>query len=341
MSKSKSSRLYKWVECLYFQIKMDLREIVDRKGRKFSWDEADGYGWFIEISKNSFGSRLRPQMDKVKSFEMRHDDVLICAFPKAGTNWVWEMASMIQRGEPEYDKNFKVAAMLEMRSLSVLDSIPSPRVYNTHVYPNCFPVDVLKKKVKIIHVMRHPKDIAVSFFYHFKQLNILFSEALPYESFSEFLPYVTGEYGVHMIVSIFRYLEEFEKFIKEHSDMVLNLYFEEIKQSPVETIRRMSEFLKADLKPSVIKQIAEKCSFVGMKKSETSGNKQHISEFTAFFGEREMAKLKGQGGMIFFRKGETGDWKSHFNVAESEKFDKLMMEHLKDNMFIKHYYDQV
>ena len=61
------------------------------------------------------------------------------------------------------------------------------------------------------------------------------------------------------------------------------------------------------------------------------------------FGGHEKAKLKEQGGVYVFQKRETGDWKSHFNVSESEKFDRLMMEHLKDNMFIKHYeyYDQV
>ena len=144
-----------------------------------------------------------------------------------------------------------------------------------------------------------------------------------------------------MLVSIFRYLEEFEKFIKEHSDMVLDLYFEEIKQSPVETVQRMAEFLKADLKPSVIMQTAEKCSFVSMKETEASGEKQHIPELFANFGERRKAKLKEQDGVFFFRKGETGDWKNHFTVAESENFDRLIMEHLKDNMFIKHYYDQV
>ena len=56
-------------------------------------------------------------MDKVKSLEMRHDDVLICAFPKAGINWVWEMDSMIQRREPEYDNNFKVAAITKLSEL--------------------------------------------------------------------------------------------------------------------------------------------------------------------------------------------------------------------------------
>ena len=181
--------------------------------------------------------------------------------------------------------------------------------------------------MKVIHVMRHPKDKAVC-----KQLNSFLSVAPPYESFSEFLPYVTGEYGVYMLVPIFRYLEEFERFIKEHSDMVLNLYFEEIIQSPVETVRRMSEFLKADLKPSVIMQIAEKCSFVSMKETEVNGKKQHKPELFANFGEREKAKLKEHGGVFFFRKGDTGDWKNHFTVAESENCDRLMMEHLKDNM---------
>ena len=319
---------------------MNLKEITDSKGRTFLWDEADGYGWFADMSKHNLKNGLRDQMTMVKNFEMRNEDVLICAFPKAGTNWVWEIASMIQRGEPEYDKNFKVAAMLEFRSLSVLNSLPSPRVYNTHVYPSCFPDDVLKKKIKIIHVMRHPKDIAVSFYYHFKQMNLLFCENPPYESFSEFLPYVTGKYGVFMLVSIFRYLEEFENFIKEHPDVVLSLYFEEIKHNPVEAVRRMAEFFKTDLTPTVIKQISEKCSFVGIKESESSGNKQHIPQMFAYTGKREMAKIKDQGGFVFFRKGEPGDWKSHFTVAESENFDKLMIEHLKENMFIKYYYAQ-
>ena len=65
--------------------------------------------------------------------------------------------------------------------------------------------------------------------------------------------------------------------------MVLNLYFEKIKQEPVETIQRMAEFFKVDLKPDVVIHLAEKCSFFGMKETESSGNKQHIPELFAYF----------------------------------------------------------
>ena len=328
-----------WVDFIS-RLVMEGRAVVDRKGRTFTWDEADGHGWFIELSRGLTGSRLRDQIAKLKNFEMREDDVLICAIPKAGTHWVWELASMVKRGEAEYEKNFKVVATLEFRSLGVLNSLPSPRVYNTHLYPSSLPGDVLKKKVKIIHVMRHPKDIAVSSFYHYKQLNVVFHDNKPYESFSEFLPYLTGEYGVYISVSIFRYLEEMESFMKEHPDIVLNLYFEEIKQDPVETVRKLAKFLEADLTQDVVRQIAEKCSFVSLKETESSGIKQYIPEVFSHVGEREIAKLQEQGGIVLFRKGEIGDWKTHFTVTESEYFDKLIKERLKDNMFIKHYYGQ-
>ena len=163
------------------------------------------------------------------------------------------------------------------------------RVYNTPVYPSCFPVDVLKKKIKIVHVMRHPKDIALSFIITSNSLIFSLVTQCHTNQFSrsEFLPYLTGENGVYMFVSIFRYLKDFEKYIKEHPHMILNLYFEEIKQNPVEAVRRVAEFLKADSAPVVIKQIAEKCSFARMRETESSGNKQPIPELFANFGKRE------------------------------------------------------
>ena len=45
-------------------------------------------------------------------------------------------------------------------------------------------------------MMRNPKDIAVSYFYHVQNFQWMFSEDRKIKTFSEFLPYVTGEYGV-------------------------------------------------------------------------------------------------------------------------------------------------
>ena len=72
------------IHCPSSRLRMNIKEIVDRKGRTFHWDEADGYGWFVEMSKATFKKDLEEQMAQVKNFQMKDDDVLICAFPKAG-----------------------------------------------------------------------------------------------------------------------------------------------------------------------------------------------------------------------------------------------------------------
>ena len=84
------------------------------------------------------------------------------------------------------------------RTPSSLDQMPSPRVLNCHLFADDLPLQIKSKKVKVIHVLRNPKDVAVSFFYFAKSLPLLLPlmEKKPFETFSEFLPYFTGEYGV-------------------------------------------------------------------------------------------------------------------------------------------------
>ena len=63
---------------------MNVKEIVDRKGRTFQWDDSDEYGWFVELSTNFVKDGMAAEMKKVKNLDLRADDVMLCAFPKTG-----------------------------------------------------------------------------------------------------------------------------------------------------------------------------------------------------------------------------------------------------------------
>ena len=77
-----------------------------------------------------------------------------------------------------------------------MSSLPSPRLLYTHIVASSLPKQIVNKNVKILHILRNPKDIAVSAYHQLKSFLMFFKNEKPYESFSEFLPYVTGEYGV-------------------------------------------------------------------------------------------------------------------------------------------------
>lgn len=73
---------------------------------------------------------------------------------------------MLTSGQAEYAPGPKEDTMLEFRSVDKLDSLPSPRIFNTHLRLSNLPRQMVEKKCKIIFVVRNPKDIAVSMYSH-------------------------------------------------------------------------------------------------------------------------------------------------------------------------------
>ena len=76
---------------------------------------------------------------------------------------------MLTQGKAEYRKERKSVTMFEvLPNLKMLESEKSPRILNTHLPMRWLPQKHLQNGGKIVHVIRNPKDVAVSMFHHFK-----------------------------------------------------------------------------------------------------------------------------------------------------------------------------
>ncbi|XP_046548131.1 sulfotransferase 1C4-like [Haliotis rubra] len=221
---------------------------------------------------------------------------------------------MLLQGKAETVPHWKSKVMVELQPQEVIDAFPgSPRVLNTHVRYNQLPVQAREKKCRIIFVLRNPKDVVVSFFNHHKSFKNLYGEYNG--SLKDYLPfYLAGktDYG-----SWFDYVLEWEKDIEAQQDRhpIHIMYYEDMKQKPLEEIRKLAVFLGVPTDDSLYSAVAEKCSFKNMK------------------GDKEPYDPKFKGQLFVYRKGQVGDWQNWLTPEQNEMFDKLYQEKMKDSKF--------
>ncbi|KAK3581503.1 hypothetical protein CHS0354_031839 [Potamilus streckersoni] len=291
------------------------RTLTDGAGRSLSFIGCGKIQLPAKMVKARFPQgELASHLDTIRNLQMRDDDVLICAFPKSGTHWLWEITTMLTNGKAEYDVRTKNVGMFEFNGKASLDSLPSPRVLNTHLPLHALPLEVLQRRIKVIFVVRNPKDVAVSHYNHFKSAE----SAYPGE-FAHFLPLIIKENN-HLHYPWFEFVQEFEQFVRDHPEFpIITLHYEAIKQDPIREISRLAKFLGANTDPSFIETVAEKCEFSNLKEAN-----ENIKMDTS-------RKFSQTGKSFIYRKGEVGDWKNWFTVNQSEEFDKIYNERMKDS----------
>ncbi|XP_013407197.1 sulfotransferase 1C2 [Lingula anatina] len=291
--------------------------LTDGDGLPFEWKQYQGLVGLPAMPNIVERLKLLPK------FVAREEDTWICTYPKCGTHWIWEIASMVINGKAETIPVPKEDYFIECTDLSSLDSKPSPRVLNTHLPLDCIPKDVFTKKNKIILLIRNPKDAYVSMYYHMtgmKQKNYNGTWNGYFELIPQSIKYEKS-YGNWMF-----YHKRFWEYAKEHTDTVLALKYEEMLKDPVSHVRKVAEFLGKPIDQKLCEAIAEKCSFEHMKKAkQTKGMAGPEGEKHAKPDEKHW-RDKAHG---MYRKGKVGDWKNHFTVAQSERFDALYEEQMR------------
>ena len=115
------------------------------------------------------------RLDELKSIKLYPDDIWIVTYPKSGTTWTQQIVKMIRnKGQEDDLKISDSVPWLEPvaswgMDLDNMDKLPHPRAFKTHSPYNHLPCGPPHTTpCKYIYVLRNPKDVAVSYFYHEK-----------------------------------------------------------------------------------------------------------------------------------------------------------------------------
>uniref|UniRef100_K1PZN7 Sulfotransferase 1C3 n=1 Tax=Magallana gigas TaxID=29159 RepID=K1PZN7_MAGGI len=203
------------------------------------------------------------RFEEIKNMECRKDDVIIVTYPKSGTHWAWEILTMLLKQRAEYSKEPMECFFLEaMPDFNFVHNLPSPGIFNTHIPIRWFPNQHIENGAKIVHVLRNPKDIAVSMYHHFKKVGMLGDV----ENFQIFLEKMFMNPKAQVMDGWFKFEKDFEKAKKnDELGAIITVHYESLKKNPVQETKRLAEYLNVELSKEEITEISDKCSFKKLK----------------------------------------------------------------------------
>ncbi|KAH9491790.1 Sulfotransferase 1C4 [Bulinus truncatus] len=266
-----------------------------------------------------FGYSPPETLDRVKTFQVRQEDVFLVTYPKAGTTWLQEITWLLMhdgdfggaKATPVYMRSpfleFKDLTLKEV-GLDIAGSSPSPRVIKTHLPLKLAPREIIEKKPKIVILFRNPKDVCVSY-YNFYKSSSSFGNFQG--DWQEFLAMFCQGYVDHG--SWFNFTKSWWQ-LRELPNVKL-IFYEELKRNPFRLIKELADFLgKSHLDDAIISKVAAHCSFEKMRENPMTN---HLDVYS----------INSQVSPLM-RKGVVGDWKSTFTVQQDEDFNQIYLEKL-------------
>ncbi|KAK2513642.1 amine sulfotransferase [Columba livia] len=250
----------------------------------------------------------------LEDFEINDSDIFIATYPKSGTVWTQNILALIMsEGHRNGTENMEMMDRIPWLEYNIKNAdfatLPSPRIFATHLPYYLVPRDMRNKKGRIIYVTRNPKDVMVSYYHFSKFMNTL--EKIP--DFNLFMErFLSGKVlassWMDHVAGWYSHAEDFN---------ILFLTYEEMKKDLRSAVLKICSFLGKKLSEEEVDSVVRQATFENMRK-DPRANYENLPEELA-------EKNKGK----FLRKGTVGDWKNIMTVAQSERFDKVLEERMK------------
>ncbi|KAK6182410.1 hypothetical protein SNE40_010110 [Patella caerulea] len=278
------------------------------------FEAVDGGGNVMKLNK--IGDRILPSNIQTESWrgmrdvKSRVDDIFIIEYAKSGLHWVYEIVSMLRRGETELLNSIMELNHIDFLTPALVDQMSSPRTLCTHRYIDELPGDMLDLKCKIIQLVRNPKDVCVSYFHHLREMKRIEYEG-PFDDFISM--YKRGDVPFNSWEGNFLHWKKFKHDNPGYP--IHTIRYEDMKSRSAEEIKKIADFLDIACSETTCQNIALATSFPKMKQQKESLGNKFLYAFKS-------------GKEIMYRKGETGDWKNYFSSAEAESLDEYYRQKL-------------
>ncbi|XP_073000777.1 cytosolic sulfotransferase 15-like [Typha latifolia] len=261
-------------------------------------------------------------------FKARPSDLILASYPKSGTTWLKALLFATEHRKSNTNPNtphpletisphqcvpFLESQVYTNRRIPNLDSLPSPRLFATHI-PFCsLPESILASNSKIIYICREPKDNLISLWHFIRQLRVKANlEPCPLEEAIE--PFCNG---VSFFGSLWDHVLGYWKEHLERPHQVLYLTYEGLSQDPRGNLKRLAEFIgrpfSADEEKGggVLDAILKLCGIEKLRSLEVNR-----------CGKMEIAEWPVENSM-FFRCGGVKDWVNHLTPEMARRIDEI------------------
>lgn len=247
---------------------------------------------------------------------LQRADVVIVSFPKSGRTWIRVMLSKVCH----LSSNTGSDAVLEFDNLQKLDA-SLPIIHFTHAGDAMrTPEEItevsksLYPGKKIVVLVRHPADIAVSRFHHLKYRSTdPARKQLAARPLGEFV--WTDQGGIPSIV---KYLNVWTSFASNNTNAIVVRY-EDFSSAPETALSRMATHIGIHATAAHIREAIADASFDKMKKAEISGQ---------FANSRLKPRQQNDERTQKVRRGKAGGWRDSFSPTEIEKIQHYISANL-------------